>query len=161
MLNQKQELEIMMHLRRNARETLTRVSTATSLPISTIYERVTNNKTGFIKRHVSLLDFAKLGYDCHITIVLKVAKEDRERLRESLSCHHAVNTLYRINNGYDFSAECVFRTIKFAEEFIDQLQDRFKIKEIQTYHIIDELRKEVFLSEPVHVDLACGKELSK
>ncbi|MBI4739257.1 Lrp/AsnC family transcriptional regulator [Candidatus Woesearchaeota archaeon] len=157
MLNLKQELEIMMHLRRDGRETLTRISNATNLPISTIYDRVKNNKAGFIKRHVSLLNFAKLGYDCHVNIVLKVGKEDRERLREFLLCHHAVNTLYRINNGFDFSTECVFRNMKYAEDFIDQLQDKFKIKEARTYHIIDEICKEVFLSEPLHVDLVCGK----
>ncbi|MBI5398450.1 Lrp/AsnC family transcriptional regulator [Candidatus Woesearchaeota archaeon] len=157
MLNLKKELEIMMHLRRDGRETLTRISSATNLPISTIYDRVKNNKTGFVKRHISLLNFAKLGYDCHINLVLKVGKEDRERLRDFLLHQHAVNTLYRINNGYDFSAECVFRNIKYAEEFIDQLQDKFKIKELRTYHIIDELCKEVFLSDPLHVDLVCEK----
>jgi DNA-binding Lrp family transcriptional regulator len=157
MLSFQKELEIIMFLRRNARETLTKISTETGLPVSTIYDRVRFNKAGLVDKNVSLLNFNKIGYDCHLNIILKVGKEDRETIKEFLLNHQSTNTLYLINNGYDYSTESVFKNQKDAEEFIEHINDKFKIKEIRTYHIIDELCKETFLSQPAHIAFVTAK----
>jgi DNA-binding Lrp family transcriptional regulator len=150
---EKKELDIIMHLRRNGRESITNISRETKLPISTIYERLKKNKFRAIKKTVTLIDFAKLGFNCVVKVAMKVKKEDRSLLKDHLMTHPNLNNLYKINNGFDFLVECVFNHVKEVEEFLDTLDSRFNILEKKVYYVIEELVKENFLSDPIHRDI--------
>lgn len=148
----KKELLILSHMRTNARLKLTKISRLTGIPVSTIFDRV---KAGspFVIKHTTLIDFQRLGFTTRATIILRTVKEDREALHEYIMHHNYVNNAYRINNGYDFLIEGVFRHLKELEDFIEHMEDTFMIKAKQIYYIIDDLKRETFLNNPEHLRL--------
>ena len=145
---QKKDLQIISNLRADSRQTLTKMSKKTSIPISTIYDRLKANEGSLIKRHTCLLDFNKLGFTTRAKVLLRVDKSVREELKEHLMKHRNINSLVKINNNYDFLFEAVFKQIKELEEFLEQLEEKFKIKSKQVYYIIEDVKRESFLAEP-------------
>jgi len=134
-------------LRDNSRISLTRMSKITKIPISTLYERLKNFNKGLIRKHTALVDFAQLGFSARARVLLKVPKEELQNLRTSLISCPALNELYKINNGYDFMAEFIFATMKDLEEYLDKLGEQFSLEKEEVFYIIDELRREEFLSK--------------
>jgi DNA-binding Lrp family transcriptional regulator len=146
MLNQK-DLLLISNLRQNARETLTRLSRKTRIPISTIYDKLKLYDGSIIKKHTSIIDFGKLGYNARVNIMLRVDKETRDPLKEFLERKNCINSVFKINNGFDFMVEGIFKDIIDVEEFLEILEDKFKIKSKQVYYIVDEIKREGFMTE--------------
>ncbi|MEM4282209.1 MAG: Lrp/AsnC ligand binding domain-containing protein [Candidatus Woesearchaeota archaeon] len=151
---QKKDLVIIAHLRQNARMKLTAMSRKTALPVSTIYDRLQLHEGKTILKHSSLIDFSRLGFSARVNVLFKLGKTDKQEFVAFLSKHQNVNSLYRINNGFDFLAECIFKNIRELEDFFEQLDARFDIKHKEVYHVIDELKREAFLSDPQLIELA-------
>ncbi|MFH1331740.1 MAG: Lrp/AsnC family transcriptional regulator [archaeon] len=142
------DLLIISNLRLNARESLTSMSRKTRIPVSTIFDKLRENVNGIIKRSTVLLDFHKLGFPTVSTILMKVSKENREQLKEHLQKSFNVNSFYKVNNGYDFIIEVVFRTMQEQESFIEKLEESYNVLDLKTFFIIEELKKEEFFSNP-------------
>jgi DNA-binding Lrp family transcriptional regulator len=140
------DLRILQHLRANARTSLTSISKRTGIPVSTIFDRIRNYQDQVVRRFTALLDFEKLGYPVRVNIFLKVDPQQRDGVRSHLLLHDSVNNLYRINNGYDYAAECLFTSIKEVEEFVEELESQFKILDKSVFHIIDDLAREKALT---------------
>ncbi|MGB9748921.1 MAG: Lrp/AsnC family transcriptional regulator [Candidatus Woesearchaeota archaeon] len=149
----KKDLMIITELRRNARETLTRLSRKTRIPISTIFDRLKLQEGELIKKHCALIDFQKIGFSIRANILIKVPVEQRNRLVEHLQKELHINTVLRINNGYDFLVEALFRTLKEAEGFVNKLEEEYKIEDKKVFYVIDEIKREEFLSSPVFADM--------
>ncbi len=149
----RKDFTIMSHLRRNSRSSITEMSKKTHIPISTIYERIKRSQEDIIKKNTCLIDFAKLGFTTRAKIVLKAELKSRQELADYLMKHNNVNSIYKINNGYDFLIEGVFRQIRELEEFLEELETRFKVKDKETYFIIDDLKREAFMSDPSLLNL--------
>ncbi len=142
------DLLIISNLRVNARESLTSMSKKTRIPVSTIFDKLKENINGIIKRSTVLIDFHKLGYPTVSTILIKVNKEHRDKLREHLNKSFNVNSIYKVNNGYDFIVEVVFKNMQEQELFIEKLEETYGILDLKTFFIIEELKKEQFFSNP-------------
>ncbi len=142
------DLKIIAHLRKDARIPLTRLSRKTNIPVSTIFDRLKAKEEDVIVKHTTLLDFSKLGYHTRANIAVRVEREDKDSLKEHLLKNPSVNSVCRINNGYDFMIEGVFKQIKDMEEFLDNLENRFKIVDKKTFFIIEDLKKEEFMADP-------------
>jgi DNA-binding Lrp family transcriptional regulator len=140
-------------LRRDGRETLTKISRQTDIPISTLYDKLKSEKMNLIKKHTCLLDFSQMGFNTRASVSIKLGKESKEEAKEYLLKHMNVNSLYKINNGYDFMIEVVFRHLKELEEFMEKMEERFEVLEYKVYYIIDDLKREEFLSNPEHIKL--------
>ncbi|MBI2148958.1 Lrp/AsnC family transcriptional regulator [Candidatus Woesearchaeota archaeon] len=151
MLDRK-EMLILANLRNNARETLTIMSRKTSIPISTIFEKIKNYESGLIKKYTSIIDFTKLGYNTRATILIKVNKEYRDRLREHLLINKSLNNVYKINNGYDFLIDGIFKEIKDVEVFLDKLENEFGVTDKYVYYVVDEIKNEDFFSSQEYVN---------
>lgn len=147
------DLAIISSLRRNARETLTSMSRTTRIPVSTLFDRIRQHENNLIKKHTTIIDFAKLGFSTRANIMLKVKKQDRDLLREFLLRNNFINSAYKINNGYDFMVEVIFRNMKELEDFIENLEEKFGIQSKQVYYVIDELKKEEFLCNSMLLSL--------
>ncbi len=147
------DLIFLSYLRKNARETLTTISRKTNIPISTLYDRLKLQEKELISKHTTLIDFSKLGYQCRANIILKVNIEDREAVKKYLMCQQQVNSLFRINNGYDFMIEGIFRHVKDMEEFMEIFEKKFKVIDRKVYYIIEDLKRETFLGEPETINL--------
>jgi len=149
----KTDLMIISSLRRNAREKLTNISKKTRIPVSTIFDKIKTYETGLINKHTALIDFNKLGYNTRANIILKVNKKDKSEMKNFLLKHKNINSALKINNGFDFLIEAIFTNIKEVEDFLELLEENFKIKSKQVFYIIEELKKESFLSNPELVNL--------
>ncbi len=149
----KKDVMIMSYLRRNSRESLTSMSRKIKIPISTIYDRLKIYESTTIMKYTSLLDFGKLGFMTRANIALKTDQSQREELREFLMKHKHVNSLFKINNGFDFMADVVFRHVKDLEDFMEQLEARFHITGKQVYYVIQDIKREEFMSNPDELGL--------
>jgi DNA-binding Lrp family transcriptional regulator len=148
------DMVVMAHLRNNARETLTRMSRLTKIPISTLYDKLKQHEKGLIQKHTCLVDFAKLGFNTKVNILIKVDRDLREEVKNFLIKDFNVNSVYKINSGYDFMIEGIFKHIKDMEDFLERLDERFKLRERQVFYVIEDIKREGFMSDPQTVRIA-------
>ncbi len=153
----KKDLLILSSLRQNARISLTNMSKKTKIPISTIFDRLKTHEKSIIKKHTSLIDFEKLGFNTRANICFKVDKEKRGAFREYLVRHQNINSVFKINNGYDFLVEAIFKHIKDMENFLEAIEERFDVRERKVYYLIEDIKREEFMSDAVSADLVTTK----
>ena len=144
----KSDLVFLTFLRENARQTLTMISRKTGIPISTLYEKLKQQEKNIILKHTTLVDFTKLGFNARAKIMLSASKEDRDKLRSYLKEHPRINSLFKINNGYDFLAEGIFTDVKELEDFVEELEGKFNLQEKKVFHVIEDVKRESFLGRP-------------
>ena len=146
MINDK-DLLIMSQLRKDARMSLTKMSKKTQIPISTLFDKLRQYEGHEIQRHIALLDFAKLGYTTRAIVLMRVHKKDKETLGKTLVKNTHINSLFKVNNGFDFQFECIFRDMRELEDFVEGLEEQFAIKGKEVHYIIEEIKREEFLCE--------------
>ncbi len=149
----KKDWLLITHFRKNARKSLTNISRETKIPVSTIFDKLKKYEGNLIKKHTSLLDFGKLGFSIRTNILIKAEKESRIALQEFLIKNHNVNSVYKIDIGFDFLVEGIFKHIKELHEFLEKVEENFKIETKQVYYIVDDLKREAFLSNPQLLDI--------
>ena len=140
---------ILRHLRQNARENLTHISRKIKIPVSTLFDRLKQLEQSAIRKYAILLDFRKMGFAVRPTLLIRCDPTDREELKKYLLFNEHVNTLIRVNNGYDYLAECVFKDMDTHQEFIDHLAPfRAQIKE---HFVLEDLKRETFLCDDINL----------
>jgi len=94
------DLLIVSHLRQDARITLTQMSKQTSIPISTIFDKIRGFKeTGLIRKNTSIVSFDRFGFNTKALIFLSTSREERGQLIDILKNSSNVNSLFKVNNG--------------------------------------------------------------
>ncbi len=134
-------------LRENARQSLTKLSKRTKIPISTIYERLRVLYGGIITRYVVLFNYVNLGYPIRIFFIVKAQNATKEKLRSYLATMPCVNTLHRVNHGFDFLGEAIFKDLHKAEQFLESIEETFKVKKRETFYILETIKQEDFMPE--------------
>ncbi len=145
---EERDVVLLAHLRKNARAKLTNISKQTDIPVSTIFERLRSPLRSYIRKYTCLLNNSEVGFNSRATLILKVDKEQKNEIGQFLEKHQNVNSLYKINNGYDFLIDVIFRQMAHLEEFIDQLERKFRIKQKEVYFVIEEVKEEAFMADP-------------
>jgi DNA-binding Lrp family transcriptional regulator len=146
-INEK-DLLIVSCLRQNSRMKLTDMSRTTRIPVSTLFDKTKVYDNGLIRKYTSLIRFESLGYHAKTLILLSTGKKERHKLQEILNTNDNVNSLHKVNNGYDFLVEAIFPGVKEVESFIEELEEQVKLKGKKILYIIDELKREEFLANP-------------
>lgn len=149
----KKDLMLASYLRQDARIPLTTLSRKSGVPVSTIFDRIRSGAGEVILRATALLNYPKLGYHTRATVLIKARKETKEHMREVLMQSANVNSLYKINNGYDFMADVIFRDACELEDFVESLDEKFGVKVKDIHYIIEDLKQEDFLVRPDMVDM--------
>jgi DNA-binding Lrp family transcriptional regulator len=145
----KNDLVVLACLRQDARMKLTEMSRITRVPVSTLFDRIKALEgEGVVSKHGCLVDFKSLGFQARALAVFSAHNGEKEKLGEFLKSHPNVNSLYRVNAGWNFLADLVFPGVKEAEDFTDDLEARFRLKDKKLFYILDEFRHEEFLSNP-------------
>lgn len=144
----KKDVLILSFLRSNARAPLTQLSRRTGLPVSTIFDRIKGCTGSFVKKHCALLDFQKIGFSTCAHILFKVDKEHRDSLILHLNKSRFVNSFFKINNGWDFLVECIFKDMRSLEGFVEILESDFGITGKEVHYILDEYKRECFMDNP-------------
>ncbi|MCF7872508.1 Lrp/AsnC family transcriptional regulator [Candidatus Woesearchaeota archaeon] len=140
------DMQMLGFFRNNARMPLTDMSKKTKIPVSTLFDRLKEyEKRKLIMKHTSLLDYKMLGYDIKIQILITANKTQKESLRKFLEKHPQVNTLFRVNNGFDFMIEAIFQDISNFDEFTKQLE-QYEIQDKKEFFIMEEMKREEFMT---------------
>ena len=141
----KKDLLLISKLRENSRIKLTSLSKETSVPISTIFDRLKDFNKKEIQKFSCIVDFSKLGFPIKTKILVKVNSHERDKLEKHLNCNEKVNSLFKINNGYNFLIEGIFKSLKESENFIEKLEKEYNIENIQSFYVLDEIKRESFI----------------
>jgi DNA-binding Lrp family transcriptional regulator len=148
----KKDLLLMSYFRQNARENLTKISRITSIPVSTIFDKLKEFEKTVIQRHTTLVDFKKLGFDIRVNILFKVSRPNRDQFREFLLKNENINSVYKVNNGYDFLTEGIFKDMGAMHKFMENL-DRFEIEAKQEMFVLEDVKREGFLADKMQAEL--------
>jgi DNA-binding Lrp family transcriptional regulator len=146
-MNEK-ELLLISNLRVNSRESLTNLSKKVNMPISTIFDKLKCNNGFLIQKFTTLIDFSALGFNTRANLIIKLNKNDKDNFSNYIQKHNNVNSIYKINNGYDYMVELIFKNLKDIEEFMELIDEKFSIKTKQIFFIIEDVKRESFFSEP-------------
>jgi DNA-binding Lrp family transcriptional regulator len=139
------DLMLISELRANSRKSIALISRDTKIPVSTIFDRIARLEGPVIKKYSALIDFSKMGYGIKVGYMIKGSEQKKEELRNFLMRHPCTNTIFRINNGFDFYAELVFSGICQMEEFQESLKSEGAVA-AEPHCIISEIKRECFLS---------------
>lgn len=143
----KEDLQIIIYLRQNARMSLIEISKLTGIPVSTIYDRLKRHEKNAIIKPTLLLNFSELGYHHRANIVIKINKDDKEKFKEFILDHENINSAFEINGGYDYLLETIHINIKDFINFLEDLDKRFKIEKKYVYEIVNDIKREHFMSK--------------
>lgn len=152
MLSEK-ELKVIANLRQNSRESLTKISRRTGMPVSSIFEKLKRYKGDFIVKHTSLLDFNKIGFNVIVNSFIKIGKGQKKELFNYLVNSFYVNNITAISNKYDVFIETAFKSLKDLRCFNDELV-QFGIENKEDFYVIEYLKREGFLSDSNNVNFA-------
>ena len=144
------DYKIIAHLRRAARKPIPLISKDVGIPSSTIYEKIKRQYKGVFKKHITLVNFQDLGYHTIMHFAINCKEGYGLELGKYLLEHPRINTLHRISFGWDYLAEGIFRNLAEAEDFKALIKEKFNPKIIECFNVIEELKKEEFLSKPEH-----------
>ena len=139
----KRDLEILTHLRANARKPLVKISEETGIPVSTIFDRLKAHNGDLIKKFTAILNFPKLGFNIRKKIIIK--SNDKEKLLKFLLEHKNVNSVFKVNNGYHFVIDCIFKEMKEWYSFKTEL-DNYNIEDSKILDVTEEAKREDFLN---------------
>src|SRR3989338_3752072 len=134
----KEDLLILSCIRQNSRQGLTNMSRSTSIPITTIYHKLKGYEKNFIKKYTSIVDFPKLGYNTRAIIMVRTKREMRDQLFDYLLSYRALNSLHKINNGYDFLMEIIAKEIKEVELFVEHMETAFNVDKKEVHYLIED-----------------------
>ncbi len=137
---------------------LTTMSRKTNIPVSTIFDRLKANEDDLIIKHTTLINFEKLGFHTRANILIKVDRDNRLNLKDYLTKHKNVNSVFRINNNFDYMFEAIFKNIKELEDFLENIDVKFNIQNKEVFYIIEDIKKESFLSEPYFIDCLLNQD---
>lgn len=144
MLKEK-EILILGHFRNDARISLTKLSKLTKVPVSTIFDKIKEyKKTNLIRKYTSLIDFKKLGYEIRVQMLVSSSKEFKEDMQKFFVNHPRVNNVFRINNGFDFLVEAIFRDMQELDAFTRAL-DEFSPVQKKEFFVMEDIKREEFL----------------
>jgi len=143
------DLLIISHLRQDARISLTQMSRQTRIPVSTIFDKIKHFKeTGLIRKNTSIVSFERLGYNTKALVFLSASKEERGQLMDSLKNSSNVNSLFKVNNGWDFIAEIISPSFTEIEEFLERIEEKVTLTKKEVFYVIEEIKREEFFSNP-------------
>lgn len=153
MAKTKRDMSMIPYLRQDARISLTALSRKTGIPVSTAHERLKLlRKTGLLQLK-ALVNFEGLGFNSRILVALKVDRDTQDEVEKYLGDHRNVNTLWHIDNGFTLMIDAVFSNIRAARYFIEDLEQRYEVKNKMIFYILGEAKREAFLSDPATVGM--------
>ena len=149
------EILLLSNLREDGRQSITNLSRKTKIPISTIYDKLKMyERDQVIKKYTPILDFTVLGYAVRITLLVRVAADQKIRAKEFFQKHKAVNTCYRVHTAYDFLVEALFKSLEEVQQFLDATDACMAVSAKEVYYLLEECKKEDFLAEPKYLEIA-------
>ncbi|MDK2849393.1 MAG: hypothetical protein PWP03_761 [Candidatus Woesearchaeota archaeon] len=149
----KKDQKIIAYLRQDSRIQLTKLSRKTGIPVSTLFERIKSLTNTVIRKPTITLRFSEIGYQLQVFVMIKSQGKNRSDIIEFLAKNKNVNSVWRINNHFDILAEMVFRNLADFDEFIQNLEERFILRDIEFEFVVNEVEREKFFADPNLIEL--------
>jgi len=147
------DLKILSALRANGRETLTKISRDTGIPISLVFDRLKRMEEVIIKKYSCSVDWERLGLKRRVLLLIRLPERLREQAQARLANSHHINNLWRLDNKCGLAAEAMFLDLRQEERFIEALKKDFEDIDLSTHEVADSPKWEGFLTS-CH---RCGK----
>jgi len=144
------EKKLIVELRKNSRQRINKIATLHNFPVSTMADILKRLQKKKLFHHTTKIKFEKLGFPLNIKIALKTILQERPSLEEYLQKSPNLNNLYKINDGYDYMAELVFRNHGYFQDFLEDLELKNTIIQKQVFHITRTIQEEKFLTSHEH-----------
>ena len=135
---------ILAMLRQNSRRRSKEISTETKIPLKEVNAFMRNNNC--IKKNTAIVDFERIGYKIKLFLALSVSSMQKESVEEFLTKSLHANTIHKINNGYDFLAELIFKDMDESNNFIENLETRFRVYDKKEYYILETKKEQIFMT---------------
>ncbi|MBD3248709.1 hypothetical protein GF336_01570 [Candidatus Woesearchaeota archaeon] len=135
------EKEIIQHLRKGKRMNISSVAREMELPVSTVSDAIRRIESKYILKRSSLLDYGKMGYNAHSIIAVKVEPRQRKEFLDFLKKEECVNSIYRINHGFNFLFELICGDSIGMLNWIEDIKTRFGV-ELLNFQILKTEEKE-------------------
>lgn len=149
------DLNLIMNLRNDCRKNLSIIGREIRVPVTTLFSTLKDMEKSIIHKYACLVDLQSLGYGVRISLAIKCNnknKSNKEKIKDFLMNNNNIDSVFRTNNGFDFLVEAVFRNMGELENFLEQLDD-LKPKKKRLHYIVEEYKKEDFLTRKEHLDL--------
>jgi len=150
------DLLLLSHVRENGRKKLTRLAKETRMPVSTIYDKLRLYRSIYIRKYTAILNFRNLGFSTRCLVAFKVSTNEKNILRDFLFKHRSVNSLCRVDNGFDYVAEMIFVSLEDLHNFLEFVERSFEVKKVTVFNVLEDLRREDFLASPRYLRLVNG-----
>ena len=143
----KKELEILKHLRSNARHTVTAIGKKLGVPRTTVFEKIKKfKKLGLIDRFTCIVDFNQLGHSICAYVLFKSEPAQKEALGEALRTNGNTNNVVKLGNDFDYMASFVFSNMNDLHSFLDLIAGKYNVRETKILYIAKDLKREGFMS---------------
>ena len=109
------DLKILSAVRKNGRETLTKISRDTGIPISLVFDRLKRMEEVIIKRYSCSLDWKRLGLKRRVLLLIRMPKWLREQALARLANSHHINNLWRLDDKCGLAVEAMFLDLRQEE----------------------------------------------
>jgi len=149
MKKKQRELLILLELRKNSRNSSVEISKNANIPLSTTTDKLKKLNQTTIQKNISLINFNNVGYNTRVILIIKT--NNKEKLKTFLLNKQCINSISRINNK-SFLIEAIFKNLKELEEFKEKVYN-IGIEELKIHHVIEEIKKEDFLTKQDHLSL--------
>ena len=143
---QQKEKEIIKYLRGGKRVNISEIARELKLPVSTVRDRIKRIEDKYVIKRSSLLDFRKIGYSANIMLAVKINSKQKFEFLDFLKGQKCVNSIYRVNSGYNFFLEVVCRDSLQLINWIEKIKARFTL-EINPFQILKVEKKEIFIPD--------------
>ena len=146
-------------LRNNSRKKINNISKEINRPQTTIYDALHRLEKNKIIKHVTKIDFEKIGKMFQTIIIIKIV--DNFILENSLQkkifsskevsnylCElNNINCVKRIENDNTFFIEGIFKNQKEMSEFLEELHQKINFQEIKLFTILENIIEDKFGSQ--------------
>ena len=146
------EKKLVIELRKNGRQDITKLASMHGYPKSTMYDILHKLERKGILEHTTKVDFEKLGFPIRIFMMVKTSPQHKAEMKEFLMRQKNVNSIYTVNHSANFHFEAIFRNQKGIEEFLEALEAKMPLTQINVYNVIEKICSEKFLTEEEHFE---------
>ena len=138
------EKEIIKYLRKGKRVNISEIARELNLPISTVRDRIARIENRYVIKRSSILNYKSIGYVAHAMLAVKIGSEHKFVFLDFLKEQNCVNSIYRINTGFNFMIELIFKDHLKLLNWMEAIKAKFPL-EITSFQILKVEKKEGFV----------------
>jgi DNA-binding Lrp family transcriptional regulator len=145
------EKKLIVALRKQDSQNIMNVSKKQEIPKSTLYDIKHRLQRAGIIKQVTKISFEKIGFPIKAFFIIHTESEFKESLKKILMSHHNINNII-LTNTSRFHVEGIFKNQIKVEEFLEEIKKYKQIVKVSTYHVVEHIQEEKFLTEEEHFE---------